>query len=41
MSKGEKLAEAGFHGVRVELTSATMAEKYREFYEKMLNSPGN
>jgi len=34
----EKLAEAGFHRVRAEFTSATMAKKHREFYEKVLAS---
>ena len=36
-----RLAEAGFRRVSAEFTAARMAEKHREFYEKMLNSPGN
>jgi glycosyltransferase involved in cell wall biosynthesis len=36
-----RLAEAGFRRVRAEFTAARMAEKHREFYERVLNSPGN
>jgi len=34
----ERLAEAGFHRVRAEFTAATMAEKHRAFYERVLTS---
>jgi len=36
-----RLAEAGYRRVRAEFTAARMAERHREFYDKMLNSPGN
>ena len=33
-----RLAEVGFGRVTTEFTSARMADKHREFYEKVLNS---
>jgi len=33
-----RLAEAGFRRVRAEFTAATMAEKHRQFYERVLNA---